>query len=152
MSATTQEVITADCWEWKGTRDDFGYGIKSIKNKLCRTHRLAYEWTNGPIPYGVCVLHRCDNPPCCNPDHLFLGTRPDNSADMARKGRGRKPVSHCQKGHPLSGSNRVFTGGKDRCRKCQKLGWQEYFRRNKTRIYARRAAKARKDNSQEIIQ
>jgi hypothetical protein len=53
------------------------------------THRLAWELANGPIPDGMQVLHKCDNPRCCNPDHLFLGTQQVNMADMARKGRAR---------------------------------------------------------------
>jgi hypothetical protein len=53
------------------------------------THRLAWELANGPIPAGLQVLHRCDNPRCCNPDHLFVGTQQDNMADMALKKRSR---------------------------------------------------------------
>jgi hypothetical protein len=57
-------------------------------DRIVLVHRVAWELTNGPIPLGQCVLHRCDNPPCCNPKHLFLGTQDDNMADMASKGRG----------------------------------------------------------------
>lgn len=77
------------CWPWLGTTNQQGYGICPTPgpggSRLA--HRVAYEMTNGFLPAGQCALHRCDNPPCCNPAHLWSGTRPDNSADMARKGR-----------------------------------------------------------------
>lgn len=60
--------------------------------------RAAWSMANGPIPTGMCVLHRCDNPMCVNPDHLFLGTLKDNSGDMMRKGRGRY-VPHLGESH-----------------------------------------------------
>ncbi len=77
------------CWPWTGPRDHKGYGRVGRSHKA---HRLAWESVNGPIPqmpghHGACVLHRCDEPPCCNPAHLFLGTNRDNVADMKRKGR-----------------------------------------------------------------
>ncbi len=87
---------TDTCWLWNGCRNSQGYG------KLCRhsngitvgwlSHR--YVWTNqfGEIPEGLCVLHKCDNPPCVNPAHLFLGTRVDNSEDKVSKGRQHIPT------------------------------------------------------------
>jgi hypothetical protein len=72
-----------DCWEWKGKPKDTGYG--TFLNGYA--HRYAYEIVNGPIPAGMCVLHRCDNRICVRPDHLFLGTKEDNTADMWSKGR-----------------------------------------------------------------
>lgn len=76
------------CWEWQASRVAEGYGQTRVGHgNQRRAHRVAYELTYGPIPEGMCVLHRCDNPPCCNPEHLFLGTIADNNADMHRKGR-----------------------------------------------------------------
>lgn len=79
---------------WTGACRTKGYGaIRSggRKSPVVATHRVAYELAFGPIPAGMSVLHRCDNPPCCDPDHLFLGTHADNMRDMATKGRGRAP-------------------------------------------------------------
>ncbi|MDP9301284.1 MAG: HNH endonuclease [Actinomycetota bacterium] len=77
----------SQCWPWMGSRIPFGHGRFAVDGRLVAAHRFAYELLVGPIPEGLCVLHRCDNPPCCNPDHLFLGTIADNNADMIAKGR-----------------------------------------------------------------
>lgn len=84
---------SGDCWEWTGSRTKFGYGQTKqglrfgVQSALA--HRISWVIANGPVPGGACVLHRCDNPPCVRPEHLFLGSRADNSADMISKGRGR---------------------------------------------------------------
>lgn len=80
-----------DCWEWTGGRSPQGYGIFYLAGKRCHAHRVAWLFENGAIPDGLSVLHDCDNPPCCNPQHLFLGTLDDNNKDRDRKGRGRHP-------------------------------------------------------------
>ena len=67
-----------------------GYGQVRIAGKARTAHRVAWELTHGPIPPGIFVLHKCDNRPCCNPDHLFLGTQADNVDDMTAKGRSRR--------------------------------------------------------------
>lgn len=75
------------CWIYTGATDRRGYGRPARKHKRYYAHRRSYEIHKGPIPAGMLVLHKCDNPPCCNPDHLFLGTDADNAQDKARKGR-----------------------------------------------------------------
>ena len=79
------------CWEWQGYKLPKGYGEVSFKGKLFRAHRLAYEFGIGPIPEGKLVLHKCDNPSCCNPKHLYLGTYLDNARDCIQRGRRREP-------------------------------------------------------------
>jgi hypothetical protein len=82
------------CLEFQGHRHN-GYGQFGVGSRddgtrgLVYAHRYAWVQARGPIPAGLDVLHRCDNPPCCSPDHLFLGTDQDNREDMARKWRGR---------------------------------------------------------------
>jgi hypothetical protein len=75
------------CWEWRGWKDDKGYGYIQDGDRRRFTHRVSWELTNGPIAAGMFVCHHCDNPPCCRPDHLFLGTAQDNQTDMRIKGR-----------------------------------------------------------------
>lgn len=76
------------CWVWTGGTNKKGYGdYAQLDGKRDRAHRVAYRIEHGPIPPGRCVCHACDNPPCCNPDHLFLGTLAANNADMKAKSR-----------------------------------------------------------------
>lgn len=76
-----------DCWLWTGAINNHGYGNVSHQGKYWKAHRLAWALTHGDIPPGMQVLHRCDNPPCVRPDHLWLGTHTDNMRDRAEKGR-----------------------------------------------------------------
>tara|TARA_R110000868_G_scaffold123_6_gene1313 strand:- start:5 stop:613 length:609 start_codon:yes stop_codon:yes gene_type:complete len=77
----------SSCWLWNGYTNHGGYGWASIGGIAQLTHRYAYSTQNPEIPKGLCVLHKCDNPPCCNPAHLFLGTNQDNVTDRDTKGR-----------------------------------------------------------------
>ena len=75
------------CWEWRGLCNYFGYGLFNVGKQCIRAHRYAYALQHGPIPFGLLVLHHCDNPPCVNYSHLFLGNHADNSHDAQAKGR-----------------------------------------------------------------
>lgn len=75
------------CWLWVGSTNIHGYGKILVRKKQLGAHRYSWMLHNGDIPKGLCVLHRCDNPTCVNPDHLFLGTRKENMMDMVNKGR-----------------------------------------------------------------
>lgn len=75
------------CWIWQGPVNVAGYGVLGIGRRIKSSHRMAWTYANGD-PGVLCVLHRCDTPRCCNPAHLFLGTKKDNSQDMLAKGRG----------------------------------------------------------------
>lgn len=80
-----------ECWLWRASFTRGGYGQFTVPRGgrwiTRRAHRVAWTLTNGPIRDGLYVCHRCDNPPCCNPAHLFLGTHHDNVKDMDAKGR-----------------------------------------------------------------
>jgi hypothetical protein len=80
---------TGDCWLWTGCRNKDGYGLLRYQGVMVTAHVRAWVLTNGRITDGMHVLHHCDNPPCCNPSHLFLGTNHDNVLDRHRKGRSK---------------------------------------------------------------
>lgn len=128
------EVTESGCWVWAGSVTQHGYGRMSWKNHVHRTHRLAaHLWLGldlGDTEAKVC--HTCDNPPCLNPEHLYIGTQKSNVADMLDRGRAYKGPdkwTHCAKGHELSPDNRSTSG---RCRTC----WNEYQRNKRARLKA----------------
>jgi len=94
-------VIKKDkCWDWKGSKRN-GYGKLTFNGKNMEAHRISYIIHKGEIPIRKNVLHLCDNPPCTNPDHLFLGTHRDNMKDMAAKNRNNF--------NPVKGENHTFS-------------------------------------------
>jgi hypothetical protein len=85
---------TGECWEWQGARTKAGYGLIKLgpRHSLnLYVHRLVFEAFNGRIPEGAFICHRCDNPQCCRPEHLFLGDAKINNRDKASKGRAKGP-------------------------------------------------------------
>jgi hypothetical protein len=96
-----REAGPDSCWPWMGSRAPEGYGRLRYNRHPSIAHRIAYELTRGPIAAGMLVCHHCDNPPCCNPAHLFVGTHLDNSLDKVAKGRARggpRPIQFAPRG------------------------------------------------------
>jgi hypothetical protein len=87
------KITDNGCHEFQGFLNNKGYGqIGTPGRKLMYTHRVMWIAHNGEIPPGMVICHKCDNPACCNIDHLFLGTMRDNSQDMSRKGRANRAM------------------------------------------------------------
>jgi hypothetical protein len=149
------------CWLWIGSTKPFGYGSYSYRDAdghhNINAHRKSWMLYRGPIPDGLCVLHRCDVPQCVNPDHLFLGTLKDNSQDACKKRRMNAPGitkgfprmnaerTHCKRGHPFNAKN-TRTHLRDgrpirNCRICTKASSQRSTERNREAIRARRRKK-----------
>lgn len=124
------------CWPWvgaihrpspkahgKGGYGKFGAGASREDRRTVYAHRLAWELANDrEIPAGMLACHRCDNPPCCNPAHIFIGTPKENLQDMSRKGRHfAQKKTHCKWGHEFTPENTAVQHGKYRaCRACRR--------------------------------
>lgn len=116
------------CLVWTGHRSFGDRGRFHLNGKLMIAARAAWIIERGEIPEGMLVLHRCDNAPCVDIDHLFLGTQSENIKDMYSKGRGHKGsknswnanMTHCTKGHPYAGDNLGKSGNQRCCRTCRR--------------------------------
>jgi len=120
------------CWIWLAALSTRGYAHfwNADLKLMIGGNRISWELHNGAIPHGKHVLHKCDNPKCVNPDHLFLGTHGDNMRDMFNKGRennANRRKTHCKRGHEFTYANTyLYANGKKRmckiCTKARKLG------------------------------
>lgn len=127
---TARVLVSDGCWEWTGSRNRQGYGRFSYEGgRFVFAHRYMFELFFGQIPQGMLVCHRCDNPSCVRPEHLFAGSARDNALDREAKGRGFEASQQvCQRGHAFVGENVYIhpqTGARN-CRTCR----NENSRRN----------------------
>jgi len=125
-----------ECWEWQAACNSRGYGHLWLSGKPAYAHRLSWRLEHGPIPDGMFICHHCDNPLCCNPQHLFIGTPADNAQDRDRKGHthipqnvmpGKPKLTACQvrrirhlystNGYSQTGLARLFRVGRTTIRK-----------------------------------
>lgn len=103
------------CWLWTGAKNQDGYGWFNIGRPSVGAHRVSWRLFRGEIPDGMCVLHKCDRPPCVNPSHLWLGTQTENIADRTRKGRSWHSVGE------LCGNSKLTNSDAEYIRSIHKL-------------------------------
>jgi hypothetical protein len=127
-----QTMKTEVCWIWMGFKGKTGYGVMSYRNRRVMVHRIAWAVSHSDDSWFLRreddkkILHRCDFPPCVNPDHLFVGTQRDNQRDCVKKGRHfHKEKTACCHGHSYTPSNTVMWKDGRHCRECLKVKRQK---------------------------
>ena len=120
------------CWTWTAGRTKKQYGKFSVDGKTKQAHRVSWTLHNGDIPGRLFVLHHCDNPPCVNPEHLYLGDHKQNMRDRLERG-GNPQVSktHCDKGHELEV---VGNDGRRGCKTCRREAHTQWVNDNRERL------------------
>lgn len=120
------------CWNWLAGKDKNGYGKIVINKRHLMVHRASYYYFVGPFEQDKLICHKCDNPSCINPDHLFIGTWLSNMQDKVNKGRLRNQnmdKTHCKRGHEFTEENtKIKSKGRRTCVICYK---ERYTSRNK---------------------
>lgn len=118
------------CWLWTGSTDSDGYGLV-WQGRHVKAHRFAYALVHGAIPAGLQIHHRCEDPACCNPDHLELVSPREHQARHPLSGAtaGKREQTHCKRGHPLAGENVYRYRNRRKCRACNALRQREYVSR-----------------------
>lgn len=121
---------SGDCWIWTGSRCSDGYGTFFVAGRIVGAHRFSLELA-GVTLGRLHALHRCDNPPCVNPAHLYAGTQRDNSRDMVARGQAwQVQRTHCPRGHRYSQENTIIWGnGFRKCRECNRVSARNRYRR-----------------------
>lgn len=122
------EATNEDCWLWNASKNNCGYGQFWFNKKSMRAHRLSYLWYKGEIPEGLEVCHKCDEPSCINPNHLFVATHQQNLQDCADKNRLNNEMAsrnYCSRGHEYTPENTWNYVSKEgypyrKCKRCEK--------------------------------
>lgn len=128
---------TSGCWLWIGSVDWLGYGQIHLRTGVVRTNRLALVChTKRQIPTGLYACHRCDNPRCVRPSHLFVGSNSDNKKDSVSKRRHYNTrKTHCSRGHAYAGANLLVvhrhSGPYRRCRECERARWRAKYHKQR---------------------
>jgi len=150
-----------ECWEWISGKNEHGYGLFQVDkvHGRMKAHRASILLLTGVNPGKNFVLHKCDNPGCVRPEHLYLGNQKDNAMDMISRGRGRghfiagkkdprsgggwnKNVTHCPRGHEYNEENTLRLKGRRHCRVCSKERAREYRKMAaNSEAYAKRVAR-----------
>lgn len=121
-----------ECWPWLGFRDSLGYGRFATHKQGWFASRVAWFLANGNQQPEGFVCHSCDNPPCVNPAHLWLGDARSNTRDMIAKRRGNaQKKTHCKSGHPFSPENTLVRGPHRFCRTCRRIRDQRRYQLRK---------------------